>query len=76
MISGGIVRRAGFWSGAQTLRLPLAQLSPSVTPHEVFGSDSGLLVPTEMMRDRDDAVPVVIAVTGLKIEAGLPLSEK
>src|SRR5208282_2454172 len=30
VISIGIVRRAGAWSGTQTLRPPLAQLTPSV----------------------------------------------
>jgi hypothetical protein len=38
--SVGIVRRAGAWSGTRTSRLPLAQLSHSVIPNEVFGSDS------------------------------------
>ena len=42
-ISVGIVRRAVAWPGTRTSRLPLAQLSHSVIPNEVFGSDNSSL---------------------------------
>ena len=38
-ISIGSVRGGGAWSGTRASRLPVAQLSFSVTPDEVFGSD-------------------------------------
>ena len=39
MTSVWILRRAVAWPGTQTSRLPLAQLSRSVIPNEIFGSD-------------------------------------
>jgi hypothetical protein len=36
--SVGIVRRVGVWSGTRSSRLPIAQLSRSVIPDEVFGT--------------------------------------
>ena len=42
----------------------------------LYAVRSLLLVPAEMARDRDGAVAVAIAIAGLKIDAGPPLSEK
>ena len=56
--------------------MSIVSATTELSGHRVQGSPLLGLVPAEVARDRDSGVAVAIAVAGLKIEAGVPLSEE